>query len=780
MKKNLRRCIGIVLTIAMLISGLTISVSAAPAEAAPATGGATTMVFIIGQDVYTINGVMTAMDVSPVIIEDRTMLPIRFAAEPLGAAVRWEDATEKVTVQLMDTIIELWIGQSNALVNGVTTPIDPDNPNVKPLLLNDRTMLPLRFVTEKLGCDLLWEEAAQRVTVTKTANGAPGTGGAGDTDEPGDGISPSPSPGSTPAPTPDPASAATPTPSPGVRDRIAGLGEVAIFRPMPLVPESRFSNLEVLQQLRGVNLSPEGGDDLTNYFKMGSSENDKSYSTGTIQDLMPEDPVISCLQYFGNGYDAFGFYGDAASVKRQVLDREAMIKDKDIRRKELNRSDFFEVVESSASEVSKSMSSYAKISGSYAFFKGSVETNYSTSSTSKTDRYFSSIYYLIEKYELYSENKNYSKYILPDVKQKLNSINSYDAALSFFNDYGTHILVQLTSGGRLEYTTEAVSSLTTSKSDFGIKAKAKFNNFIASFNAEAGHNTSQENMDFYSKSDSNVKVRGGEGVDSISLAADPTTLREWKASVARNPGIAGFGYMNTSALVKIWENADLSATQKAKIDGYYSTYASGKNYSVDYQMAVGGIDLRVNTEGTGGYINAGRDIPGGGNINEKGNALYLFYKMVEVGPYAPITDLYAGFYPYDAAKNSIPVPEYVYQGQKFTASNNGNTATFRAINSGTNLNQNAKNVTTVTAGLLHQTYTRNAGHIYLFVSIDESNTLKPLTDVQVVKPKDQQELNGLIADKSWTFVSKINETTPFNFNTDVTGAPAIYIRYKRG
>ena len=128
----------------------------------------TIVIFVIDNNTYTVNGELTPMDVSPAVIEGRTMLPIRFAATPLGAEVGWDNETRKVTVSLGNTVIELWIGQSNALVNGVTVPIDANNSNVKPLIINDRTMLPIRFVTESLGCDVHWDDITRKVTITKT------------------------------------------------------------------------------------------------------------------------------------------------------------------------------------------------------------------------------------------------------------------------------------------------------------------------------------------------------------------------------------------------------------------------------------------------------------------------------------------------------------------------------------------------------------------------------------------------------------------------------------
>lgn len=122
----------------------------------PGTAGQVDMDFFIGQASYNINGGATAMDVSPVIKESRTFLPIRFITEPIGAEIQWVDAEKKVIINQDSTIIELWIGKNNAEINGKTVPIDPDNASVMPMIINGRTMMPLRFIAENLGCEVKW------------------------------------------------------------------------------------------------------------------------------------------------------------------------------------------------------------------------------------------------------------------------------------------------------------------------------------------------------------------------------------------------------------------------------------------------------------------------------------------------------------------------------------------------------------------------------------------------------------------------------------------------
>ncbi|MBC7195279.1 MAG: copper amine oxidase N-terminal domain-containing protein, partial [Caldisericia bacterium] len=44
--------------------------------------------------------------------------------------------------------------------------IDPSNPNVKPLIISGRTMLPIRFIAENLGCKVDWDPNLKEVKIT--------------------------------------------------------------------------------------------------------------------------------------------------------------------------------------------------------------------------------------------------------------------------------------------------------------------------------------------------------------------------------------------------------------------------------------------------------------------------------------------------------------------------------------------------------------------------------------------------------------------------------------
>lgn len=122
--------------------------------------------FYIGSKDYYINDQLNWMDTTPVIADGRTLLPISYVATPLGIAVYWDDSERKVTLNRKGTVIEMWIDQSVARINGVDTYIDPGNLEVAPRVYENRTVLPLSFVATNFDCAVEWFTNLQEVRVT--------------------------------------------------------------------------------------------------------------------------------------------------------------------------------------------------------------------------------------------------------------------------------------------------------------------------------------------------------------------------------------------------------------------------------------------------------------------------------------------------------------------------------------------------------------------------------------------------------------------------------------
>ncbi|MGE5415672.1 MAG: stalk domain-containing protein [Acidobacteriota bacterium] len=128
---------------------------------------AKTICFYVGSTDYYVNGGVQTMDVAPMVVDGRTLLPVKYVADPLGAATNWDPVEKKVTITMNSTTIELWINKNMARVNGAYSLIDPMNPSVSPMVVNPgRTMLPLRFITETLGCGVTWDPNTKEAKIT--------------------------------------------------------------------------------------------------------------------------------------------------------------------------------------------------------------------------------------------------------------------------------------------------------------------------------------------------------------------------------------------------------------------------------------------------------------------------------------------------------------------------------------------------------------------------------------------------------------------------------------
>lgn len=109
-----------------------------------------------------INGKNVVSDVAPFIDNDRTLVPIRVISENLGYSVNWDNQTRKVTVKNNDKSIELTIGRKDVNVNGNKSSID-----VAPMIKNERTFVPLRFISESFDNDVNWDNNTRTVKINK-------------------------------------------------------------------------------------------------------------------------------------------------------------------------------------------------------------------------------------------------------------------------------------------------------------------------------------------------------------------------------------------------------------------------------------------------------------------------------------------------------------------------------------------------------------------------------------------------------------------------------------
>lgn len=117
-------------------------------------------------NVYVNNVKVSFPDQQPFIDENaRTLVPIRFIAEQMGAEVGWDGSINLVTIEKEDVEINLTIGEKRAQVNGVWKAFD-----TSATLVNARTMVPLRFISETLGAEVEWDGNTRTVYIKTNGN----------------------------------------------------------------------------------------------------------------------------------------------------------------------------------------------------------------------------------------------------------------------------------------------------------------------------------------------------------------------------------------------------------------------------------------------------------------------------------------------------------------------------------------------------------------------------------------------------------------------------------
>ena len=105
-----------------------------------------------------INGVVIDFDVPPQIINNRTMVPVRKAFEVLGAQVEWSEEMSLALATYKTDIIAIPIGENSfSVTNVITNETRTVGLDVPAQIVNSRTLIPLRAISEALGKQVLWD-----------------------------------------------------------------------------------------------------------------------------------------------------------------------------------------------------------------------------------------------------------------------------------------------------------------------------------------------------------------------------------------------------------------------------------------------------------------------------------------------------------------------------------------------------------------------------------------------------------------------------------------------
>jgi uncharacterized membrane protein len=162
---RIHRTFVVVLVMVLLVSGVSSGTEAV--EQLEKGDCPLVLAYQINNPLYWVNGVESGpMESAPMIRNNRTIILIRYVVDHLeGVEITWDGAERKVGIITPEgKTIELWIDSPIAKIDGVETQIDPNNPDVTPIIEADRTFLPFRFIGENLDAqDINWIADSQTV-----------------------------------------------------------------------------------------------------------------------------------------------------------------------------------------------------------------------------------------------------------------------------------------------------------------------------------------------------------------------------------------------------------------------------------------------------------------------------------------------------------------------------------------------------------------------------------------------------------------------------------------
>lgn len=126
-----------------------------------------------------LDGRQLSFDVQPVLIQSRTLVPMRAIFEALGAEIQWDGKTGTVTAAKEDisslTTVKLQVGSKDAVVTrkyseNKSTSSKTIKLDVPSIIIDNRTMVPARFVAETLGAKVDWDPGSRTVYIKSLEN----------------------------------------------------------------------------------------------------------------------------------------------------------------------------------------------------------------------------------------------------------------------------------------------------------------------------------------------------------------------------------------------------------------------------------------------------------------------------------------------------------------------------------------------------------------------------------------------------------------------------------
>ena len=102
-----------------------------------------------------VNGALKTIDVPAMIIDSRTMVPLRYIGESLGAEIQWIEKTRTINIKKDGKTITMVVGKTGP---GLDVPAT---------IVNSRTLVPIRYITEAFGANVTWFPSTRKVEIVR-------------------------------------------------------------------------------------------------------------------------------------------------------------------------------------------------------------------------------------------------------------------------------------------------------------------------------------------------------------------------------------------------------------------------------------------------------------------------------------------------------------------------------------------------------------------------------------------------------------------------------------
>lgn len=124
-----------------------------------------TIILHIGSRIMTVNDTEIEIDAVPIIINNHVLVPIRAVMEHMETKVEWNNKNQTISVYDSNNIVHMSINSKIAYLNNKEYVLESP-----PIIIDSRTFIPIRFISESLGFSVNWYESQNKIIITSRNN----------------------------------------------------------------------------------------------------------------------------------------------------------------------------------------------------------------------------------------------------------------------------------------------------------------------------------------------------------------------------------------------------------------------------------------------------------------------------------------------------------------------------------------------------------------------------------------------------------------------------------